>query len=144
SCTPGTAAADDATCDGVDDDCDDATDEDYQALQTSCGIGACAATGVTSCIGGTEQDSCSPGTAAADDATCDGVDDDCDGSADEDSVCPAGGICQEGQCIGGDQVTSGCGCSSTNHQGPWTCLLLFGLLIWFRRGAARSRARSRL
>ena len=44
---------------------------------------ACASTGVTSCVGGAVLDSCTPGSGAADDTTCDGIDDDCDGSIDE-------------------------------------------------------------
>ena len=77
-------AALDATCDGVDDDCDGAIDENYVPLPTSCGVGACGASGATSCQAGSVVDSCSPGTPAGNDSTCDGVDDDCDGSADED------------------------------------------------------------
>ncbi len=84
SCTPGTPAASDATCDGVDDDCDASNDEDYTPESTSCGVGACAAEGATSCVDGSVEDSCTPGTPAASDATCDGVDDDCDGNIDED------------------------------------------------------------
>ncbi len=42
-----------------------------------CGVGACVATGTTSCANGTLQDNCTPGTPAPDDATCNGVDDDC-------------------------------------------------------------------
>lgn len=53
-------------------------------LATHCGVGACAATGVTSCAYGVVRDSCVPGTPALGDATCDAVDDDCDGAADED------------------------------------------------------------
>ena len=39
---------------------------------------------MTSCVDGQVIDSCTPGAPAADDATCDGVDDDCDGVTDED------------------------------------------------------------
>ncbi|MCU0671411.1 MAG: MopE-related protein [Myxococcota bacterium] len=85
-CTPGTPASGDATCDGIDDDCDGFDDEDYGPTSTACGVGACAAAGATSCSGGVEVDSCTPGMPAANDATCDGVDDDCDGSVDEDCV----------------------------------------------------------
>ena len=85
-CTPGLPASGDATCNGIDDDCDAIADEDYGAMSTACGVGACAAVGSTSCTGGVEADTCTPGTPAMNDATCDGVDDDCDGSVDEDCV----------------------------------------------------------
>ncbi|MGM0577278.1 MAG: MopE-related protein, partial [Myxococcota bacterium] len=108
SCAPGAAAASDATCDGMDDDCDGMTDEDYQPEATSCGVGACASTGETSCAGGEVVDSCTAGEPAASDSTCDGVDDDCDGATDEDyqptdtscgvGACAATGqrVCQDG------------------------------------------------
>ncbi len=83
-CTAGTPAADDATCDGVDDDCDGADDQDFVGSATECGQGACAAAGVLACVDGEAVDSCEAGTPAADDASCDGIDDDCDGSTDED------------------------------------------------------------
>ncbi|MDQ3177102.1 MAG: MopE-related protein [Actinomycetota bacterium] len=86
SCSPGTPAASDATCDGIDDDCSGIADEDYVSSSTSCGVGACGATGATSCVSGAVVDSCAPGTPAASDATCDGIDDDCSGTADEDYV----------------------------------------------------------
>jgi hypothetical protein len=97
SCTPGIPAASDALCDGIDDNCNGATDEGYVSEPTSCGIGACASTGVTSCVAGKVQDSCTPGAPAAGDATCDGVDDDCSGAADEDYV-PASTGCGVGAC----------------------------------------------
>ncbi len=79
------AAADDASCNGVDDDCDGETDEDYVSTPTSCGVGACAATGELACLNGTIEDTCIEGSLPADDdPTCDGIDDDCDGSTDED------------------------------------------------------------
>ncbi len=101
-CTPiGT----DDNCDGIDDDCDGSVDEDYVSQSTSCGVGACGATGSTSCVAGTVQDSCSPGSPAADDSTCDGIDDDCDGSVDEDGTC-GGPVCGDATCDTGEDCSS--------------------------------------
>ncbi|MBI5508645.1 MAG: hypothetical protein HY903_07820 [Deltaproteobacteria bacterium] len=80
ACVP--SGADD-DCDGVDDDCDGAADDEYVPQPTSCGVGACTRTGTSACVAGVLQQSCSPGLPAADDAACDGQDDDCDGFIDE-------------------------------------------------------------
>src|SRR5262249_56631471 len=58
SCTAGTPAAADATCNGIDDDCDGSTDEEFVSVATSCGVGACARTGATSCVAGAIVASC--------------------------------------------------------------------------------------
>ncbi len=114
SCTAGSPASSDATCNGVDDDCSGAADEDYSPSSTSCGVGACAATGTTSCVGGTVENSCAPGSPASSDATCDGVDDDCSGAADEDYVASAttcgSGVCADSgvtSCVAGVEL-DGC------------------------------------
>ncbi|MCB9729327.1 MAG: putative metal-binding motif-containing protein [Deltaproteobacteria bacterium] len=89
TCVEDSAAAQpaDSTCDDFDDDCDGDTDEDYIELPTTCGTGACASTGAQVCAtGGSVEDTCTPGVAAVDDATCDGIDDDCDDATDEDYV----------------------------------------------------------
>ncbi len=103
SCDPlAGAAADDATCDDLDDDCDGIADDDYIDTPTTCGVGACAGnTGAVSCSGGIEADSCDPlAGAAADDATCDDVDDDCDGTPDDEWV-HAPTTCGPGDCAAG-------------------------------------------
>jgi hypothetical protein len=70
-------------CNGIDDDLDGMTDEDYLAY--SCGLGVCVSDSV--CFHAVET--CVPGMpAAATDTTCDGLDDDCDGLTDEDTTCP--------------------------------------------------------
>jgi hypothetical protein len=102
-------AADDATCDGLDDDCDGAVDEDYMPMATTCGVGEdympmattcgvgeCAANGQTTCVDGSEGDTCTPGTPGAE--VCDNVDNDCDGSTDEDLTRPT--TCGVGECAG--------------------------------------------
>lgn len=67
----------DATCDGIDDDCDGSIDEDYAPI-TSCGIGHCNATNTpSSCIQGMES-ACIPGE-PIDELPDDDVDQDCDG-----------------------------------------------------------------
>jgi hypothetical protein len=109
-------AGPDAACDDQDNDCDGLTDEDYVPAPITCGEGACVASGTTSCVDGGVVQHCTPGTGAADDATCDGVDDDCDGATDEDvsldcdddDPCTVDG-CAEGACThdaGGADGTS--------------------------------------
>jgi hypothetical protein len=113
SCTPGTPAANDATCNGIDDDCDGAVDENFVSTPTSCGVGACASTGATACVGGTVTDSCTPGTPASNDSLCNGIDDDCDGPVDEEFVstptsCGIGTCASTGttSCTGGAVIDS--------------------------------------
>ncbi len=76
------------TCDGLDNDCNNAVDDGFVSQPTTCGIGACASTGTTSCVGGVVQDSCVPRPPISPtDATCDGIDDNCNGQVDEGCSC---------------------------------------------------------
>lgn len=100
SCAPTAPAASDSSCDGVDDDCDGVADEDYLPLPTSCGVGSCARTGMTSCASGMLGDSCAAPQPSGDDATCDGVDDDCDGRVDEDFLGQSSSACELNGCPG--------------------------------------------
>ena len=68
----------DETCNGMDDDCDGAIDEDIAA--TTCGVGVCTRT-VESCVDHVPQ-TCTPGTPGTE--ACNGLDDDCDDATDED------------------------------------------------------------
>ncbi|MFT5433498.1 MAG: hypothetical protein ACI9OJ_004204, partial [Myxococcota bacterium] len=77
-------------CDGIDNDCDDITDEDLPS--TVCGIGSCLHS-VPSCIDGGPTE-CDPLEGAIEE-TCNFVDDDCDGETDESSP-PI--TCGEGIC----------------------------------------------
>ena len=113
SCVPGIPAPIDSTCNAIDDDCDGVEDEDFGSTPTTCGIGACQSTGVTSCVNGGIEDSCVPGTPAPIDSTCNGLDDDCDGVNDEDySAAPTTcgiGACQSTgalTCVNGATVDS--------------------------------------
>ena len=113
TCSEGTPAAGDTTCDGVDDDCDDATDEDYQPEPLSCGIGACVAAGQTQCVGGQVIENCDPLQSAPTDGTCDGVDDNCNGQEDEGyqlqtTECGVGECAATGStsCVGGEVIDS--------------------------------------
>lgn len=78
---PGAA---DAACNGVDNNCNGQMDEGYLPGPTACGVGACAATGVTSCVAGAVVDSCVPGAPGVE--VCDGLDNDCNGITDDAAV----------------------------------------------------------
>jgi hypothetical protein len=82
-------------CNGLDDDCDGATDEDAVGVGGVCGQGrgGCARLGAFSCEAGFLLCDVAPG--APQPEACNGVDDDCDGTTDEDSVAP-GGACVVG------------------------------------------------
>ncbi|MBI5622317.1 MAG: putative metal-binding motif-containing protein [Elusimicrobia bacterium] len=86
-------------CDGVDNDCDGAVDEDQG--MTQCGVGACA-TAAPACVDG-KAGTCAPLPASAE--TCDGIDNDCDGVADDGlgSVSCGTGACANSvpACMGG-------------------------------------------
>jgi hypothetical protein len=97
SCDPGDPAPNDATCNGIDDNCNGSNDEGYISVGTTCGVGACANSGATSCVNGSVQDSCDPGDPAPNDVTCNGVDDNCNGSNDEGYI-PVATNCGIGAC----------------------------------------------
>ncbi|MBN2191493.1 MAG: hypothetical protein JW751_01650, partial [Polyangiaceae bacterium] len=127
SCQPGAPPGDDEDCNGVDEDCDGAADDGFLPTPTTCGIGACAATGATWCDDGMVLDSCQPGTGAPSDATCDGLDDDCDGGTDEDFVPSCAGASRV-ICAGGALVSTDCGdgdaCNGTETcSGAGVCIL---------------------
>jgi hypothetical protein len=134
SCEPVTPpAADDAVCDGVDDDCDGALDEDYPAQATTCGVGACAAAGATTCTAGVVGDSCTPGSPSAE--LCgDGLDNDCDGAVDcGDIDCQATPVCNAP--IPTAAISSWC---STAAIRRWACVSA----RWTSRRELESRART--
>jgi hypothetical protein len=85
---PGTPAASDATCDGVDDDCNGQVDEDYAVQPTVCGLGVCAALGSIVCEAGRQVENCTPGTPGVE--VCNYLDDDCDGTPDNNIPVPVG------------------------------------------------------
>jgi len=111
ACTPGLPTGNDDNCNGIDEDCSGAADNNYVPTPTSCGIGACYSTGQLICVSGATQDNCVPGTPTTE--TCNNIDDNCDGTIDESltQACytgPAGtenvGICHGGTqtCMAGD------------------------------------------
>jgi len=98
-------------CDGLDNDCDALIDEDL-TRPTSCGVGACAGTGLETCTMGVwGSDTCAPGNPMAE--VCDGIDNNCDGAIDNGiastpTSCGVGVCARTGSlsCVGGAMVDS--------------------------------------
>jgi hypothetical protein len=92
------------TCNGVDDDCDDAIDEGSPGggLVCSTGMSGACSSGTTTCTAGAVV--CIP-NAATSDEICNGLDDDCDSNVDED----AAGLTLTEACYDGPAGTAGVG-----------------------------------
>ena len=96
SCQPGVPGASDATCDGIDDDCDEQADEDFRPGSTTCDADGCLRAGLaTSCADGVPQDSCTAASPCIAETACfDGFDNDGDGATDcADTDCTTGPLC---------------------------------------------------
>ncbi len=77
----------DNNCNNIDENCDGYYDEGYIITVTECGQGICSSSGLLTCSGGVETDTCLPGAVLSEgpvgDSTCyDTVDNDCDGVTD--------------------------------------------------------------
>jgi alpha-tubulin suppressor-like RCC1 family protein len=116
----GMVQASDEVCDGLDDDCDGAIDEDtdapcYDGPAGTEGVADCHA-GVRTCVDGAPG-ACMGQVLPADEI-CDGVDDDCDGATDEGLGC----ACLPGMtqpCYAGPPNTAGVGACRAGRQ---TCV----------------------
>ena len=86
-------------CDGIDNDCNNQTDEGIAPVPTSCGEGACSGnTGQQTCVNGALEDSCDP-LLGSSPQVCDGIDNDCNNQTDE-GIAPVPTSCGEGVCSG--------------------------------------------
>ena len=94
-------------CDGIDNDCNILVDEDFVQTLTTCGVGACQATGLIKCVAGIPVNSCVPGVPSLDDTTCNGIDDNCNGIVDEDCEFPSQISCQYANSAGATSESSG-------------------------------------
>ncbi|HOX43936.1 MAG TPA: MopE-related protein [Myxococcota bacterium] len=79
-------AQDDATCNGLDEDCDGATDEDALAQPCPLQLGVCAGASTACQDGGWLPCDYGLQYVADRDARCDQLDEDCDGATDEDAT----------------------------------------------------------
>ena len=87
-------ATTDATCDGIDDDCDGKVDEDYvRRCRANDVRHGTVCNGMTKCVNGAVQCVGTP----IDQESCNCLDDDCDGKVDEGRV-PGGSTCTNCQC----------------------------------------------
>ncbi len=99
ACDPFLGAGEE-TCDGRDEDCDGAVDEDLDLGRCRLGVGSCVVEAPRVCLAGEPVCPVEPGEPSAE--VCNGLDDDCDERADEEI---AERVCGVGVC---EHVLSGC------------------------------------
>ncbi|MFC1610877.1 hypothetical protein ACFL6C_07955 [Myxococcota bacterium] len=103
-------------CNGMDDDCDETTDEEWRDVGNACrvGVGECEALGTIACTDDGRDTMCDAivGTPVAEDCS-DGLDNDCDGTIDND--------------CGGDNIIGGC--AAANPLGGTAGVSLWVLLV---------------
>ena len=73
--------ASDSLCNGIDNNCNDAVDDEYVSTPTSCGVGECSVAGNVICSNGEEIDTCIAGTPSLE--VCDSLDNNCNGAVDD-------------------------------------------------------------
>jgi len=85
-------------CDGLDNDCDGETDEDFPDLGTPCdvGVGACAVSGERVCTVDHLGTTCGAIVGTPSEEDCNGVDDDCNGITDDPWALLLGSSCTVG------------------------------------------------
>jgi cysteine-rich repeat protein len=95
------------TCNGVDDDCDGATDETFECRAGSTGActASCGSPGTRTC-----DATCGWGTCTPPAEICNGIDDDCDLATDEGWICASGSArtCAVGSCTGTEICMTDC------------------------------------
>ncbi|MFN3198970.1 MAG: MopE-related protein [Bradymonadia bacterium] len=107
----------DATCNGVDEDCDGLVDEGYVSVEITCGVGVCRATGSIQCVDREQVNVCTPGDPSEE--LCNGLDDDCDGQPDEappEQLCPVNDLLNVAstECVAGEGLSQ---CEYTCDEG---------------------------
>jgi len=95
-------------CDGIDNDCDGQSDEDFPGTGEACivGLGTCAQPGTIQCNVSQDGTECDAVPLPAGVETCDGLDNDCDGSTDNNLVAEDCAL-QAGVCAGSTKTCGG-------------------------------------